>query len=306
MKNVKSYNGYPDIYDNGFVEGAKQPNLFEPALKHYGRAFRLGDPAFEDAAVAERWYAARTRVMRHLVQLTMTSPWAASLVLRGSLLLKAWLGDQAREPGDIDWVVIPPSMHSKSPEALRMMEGLIQRYTADSEIGDVIIQSRGIAWDDIWTYERAPGVRIVLPWSAAGIPPGSVQMDLVFEEELLTQPVLTALPSAEGGTSVLGVDRSLALAWKLLWLETDSYPQGKDLYDATLLAEQTSLPVALLQRVMTKADPRWKAPAPGLLGVDWVMEWDDFAQEYPWVEGDAEDWIARLNNALAPTLTEQR
>ena len=40
---------------------------------------------------------------------------------------------------------------------------------------------------------------------------------------------------------MLAAPAPLALAWKLLWLATDTYPQGKDLYDAVLLAENTTV-----------------------------------------------------------------
>ena len=56
--------------------------------------------------MAEAWHRARRRVMDHLLRLVADSPWREGLVLRGSLVLTAWLGRVAREPGDIDFVVI--------------------------------------------------------------------------------------------------------------------------------------------------------------------------------------------------------
>ena len=41
----------------------------------------------------------------------------------------------------------------------------------------------------------------------------------------------------------------MSLAWKLLWLHSDMHPRGKDLYDAMLLAESTSMPPGLLEAV---------------------------------------------------------
>ncbi|GLW28238.1 nucleotidyl transferase AbiEii/AbiGii toxin family protein [Actinoplanes regularis] len=38
------------------------------------------------------------------------SPWADWLVLRGSMTMPAWVGDAARPPGDLDWIVRPPTM----------------------------------------------------------------------------------------------------------------------------------------------------------------------------------------------------
>ena len=45
-------------------------------------------------------------------------------------------------------------------------------------------------------------------------------------------------------------DQRPALAWKLLWLATDTYPQGKDLYDAVLLAEHTTVDQSLVRQLM--------------------------------------------------------
>ena len=61
---------------------------------------------------------------------------------------------------------------------------------------------------------------------------------MVFCEDLPVAPVVTPIPHAEGPPSQLRTaTRELSVAWKLLWLETDSNPQAKDLYDAVLLAE---------------------------------------------------------------------
>ncbi|MFG2526860.1 hypothetical protein [Streptomyces sp. NPDC048516] len=47
--------------------------------------------------------------------------------------------------------------------------------------------------------------------------------------------------------------RALSLAWKVLWLVSDLHPEGKDLYDALLLAESTELPSALLRHPTPRA-----------------------------------------------------
>src|SRR3954468_18928601 len=75
-----------------------RPKVFEPALLHYTHAFRAGEPEFSDRSLAQPWRDARRRVMDHLLRVVSASPWNDHLVLRGSLLMKAWLGDDAREP----------------------------------------------------------------------------------------------------------------------------------------------------------------------------------------------------------------
>ncbi|MFJ3830035.1 hypothetical protein ACIPWI_18980 [Streptomyces sp. NPDC090046] len=45
----------------------------------------------------------------HLLRLIAESAWGDCLVLRGSMVMPAWAGSRARPPGDLDFVVLPPS-----------------------------------------------------------------------------------------------------------------------------------------------------------------------------------------------------
>jgi Nucleotidyl transferase AbiEii toxin, Type IV TA system len=291
---------------------APRNEVFDPAARHHRHGFRLGEPVFDDADLAQRWRQARRHVMDHLLRVVVESPWRGNLVLRGSLTMSAWFGERAREPGDVDWVVQPHTILISQPLAAQMMEGLVLRVRERPFTGsggcEILIDD--IATDDIWTYERAPGRRIVFPFrcgaDAGDLPQGFVQMDFVFGEELPLPPVQTEIPRADGarGTVVFSAGRELSLAWKILWLLSDSYPQGKDLYDAVLLAENTQISRQLLERVLD--DPtrdvdaiRWLEPGlPTLTNVDW----DNFALEYPQIAGDVEHWKGRLLAALAPVL----
>jgi hypothetical protein len=242
------------------------------------------------------------------------SRWHESLILRGSLLLKAWLGTIAREPGDIDWVFRPETTTLESPIAQELFDELIQQVSESPQVGNVTIVIDRLAIDDIWTYERAQGRRIVFPWVVDGLPSGSLQMDVVFGEELFIEPIQTFIPAIAGDPiPIWSVNPALSLAWKLLWLETDTYPQGKDLYDAVLLAEHTQLPFDLLQQVL-QSSPAWQnglARNPSFSwrsGFPWMMnpddiDWNNFTLEYPWVEGKAIDWQTRLVQALVSTFS---
>lgn len=277
-----------------------RPRVFDPAVKQYLKAFRLGDPAFADPEVARRWRAARSDVMGHLLRVVSGSPWRGHLVLRGSLLLKAWLGDAAREPGDMDWVVTPESVTVRDRLAREILEGLPQLVRENPVAGTAAVEGAGIAADDIWTYDRAPGKRLAFPWRADGLPPGAVQMDFVFEEELWAPPEVTEIPTSRGPVEVMAASKELALAWKLLWLHTDVYPQGKDLYDATLLAENCRLPLRLLGKALGVGE----APPPDRpdrrFPLRWDVDWDNFRLECPWVAGSAREWQQRLAATLAP------
>ncbi|MFI6579501.1 hypothetical protein [Embleya sp. NPDC050493] len=87
--------------------GVAQSPVFDPALTHYVRAVRAGEPRFEDAAAEARWHRARRAAVDHVLEAVAGSRWVDDLVLRGSVLLKAWYGSTAREPGDLDFVVTP-------------------------------------------------------------------------------------------------------------------------------------------------------------------------------------------------------
>lgn len=304
---------YPNTYQSvarNRVQ-AERAQVFEPALKHFQRAFRLGDPVFHDEETRSAWYDTRLQVVNHLLLQISGSVWKDHLVLRGSLLLKAWLGDAAREPGDIDWVFRPKNVTLTHPQAKELFADLVRMVTANPRAGNAQIQVDKISIDDIWTYERAAGRRIVFPWKAEGLPPGHVQMDVVFGEELFVEPVRASIPLPYGDSVVVwAATKEVSLAWKLLWLETDSYPQGKDLYDATLLAEQTPLPFDLLRQVLASASNgyhdnllRPAAPLEPDFPMKWYVDWDNFKREYPWVEGEATDWQARLQTALMPTFS---
>lgn len=296
--------GYPRTFKaGGHHRGvADRPRVFEPALQHYPRAFRFGDPAFRAADLAHRWHAARRRAMDRVLDVIAQSSWANDLVLRGSLLLRAWLGYAAREPGDLDFVLTPKSRRPTDPWAEELFAGLVSLVAERRRAGTVEILVGDVAADDIWTYDRAPGRRMVFPWWQEGLPSGVVQLDFVFGEELPSEPVTTGVPRADGGTTtVRAASKQQSLAWKLLWLETDRHPQGKDLYDATLLADQVWLPPDLLERTFRCAG----AALPSDLSFDfplyWQVDWDNFQLEYPNVPGIAREWQIRLAEALKPT-----
>ena len=155
---------------------------------------------------------------------------------------------------------------------------------------------------DIWTYERVPGRRLLLPWTADGLPGGTVQLDFVFNERL---PVPPEPFEVAPGALLHVATHELSLAWKLKWLVTDMHPQGKDLYDATLLAESAPLRYEVLRAVFVDGEAHY-AEEP--VGPDTfagpVSEWRHFTEEYPALAGPEADYARRLSAALAPTFAE--
>ena len=68
--------------------------------------------------------------MEHLLRIVIESPWSDHLVLRGSLVLCGWLGDAAREPGDMDWIVRPKTIHVTDPWVTDLFQGLAARMAS--------------------------------------------------------------------------------------------------------------------------------------------------------------------------------
>jgi hypothetical protein len=287
--------GFPSTFTAAAPAGRAQ--VFDPALKQFAYAFRPGDPTFARPEDAARWHAARRRATDHVLRTFAESAWGDSLVLRGSRLLAAWLPEQAREPGDLDWVARPASIRLPSHEATRLLDGLVAAVRHRSPPAGVYMPPT-VSAEDIWTYERAAGRRIVFPFKSEGLPDGAVQVDVVFSEELPTPPARAVVPAADGGcVTVWTATPEQSLAWKLLWLATDMYPQGKDLYDAVLLAEHTNLRREVLTETFGAAREQLVVYS-GTPFLDIRVDWGNFQRECPWVTGDEDEWRRRLDRAL--------
>ncbi|MER5831761.1 nucleotidyl transferase AbiEii/AbiGii toxin family protein [Streptomyces sp. NPDC002130] len=282
-----------------------QRPVFEPALKHLQNAYRATDPSFADPERGEAWRAARRQALHLVLAAISGSEWVDSLVLRGSVLMSAWFGEAAREPGDLDFVVVPHTWRMEDGRTDRMLTGIAaaaQELAGERGPG-VGISARGAVVEDIWTYDRVPGRRMVLPWGAPGLPGGHVQLDFVFNERLPEEPEPVELP---GGALVQAATPELSLAWKLMWVINDTYAQGKDLYDAVLLAERHPLRHELLHEVF-RLSGEWPYPYREKILLEDVVEavghveWNHFVTEYPRFRDDEREFAERLVRAVTPT-----
>lgn len=299
--------------------GFEQASVFEPATKPLDCSFRECDPVFRDPADGIRWRAARGRAMDHLLRLIAESPWVENLILRGSRLLAGWLGEAARDPGDLDFVVIPNAVGIRDPWTTEMFVGLAHAVARRSPPEGLTFLAEPPEIDDLWTYDRVPGKRIAFRWRTPGLPPGTIRLDFVFGELMPESPVPMSVPLRDGPpVTLLAAGPELSLAWKLQWLDNDLHPQGKDLYDAVLLAER----IGWSERLETlvgglRFDRRERRPH-GPMGDDdcfrvsplhelpakWYgrsLEWDDFRQEFPHIPGTQAEWRGRLASALDPS-----
>ncbi|MFI1655153.1 nucleotidyl transferase AbiEii/AbiGii toxin family protein [Streptomyces sp. NPDC020472] len=294
----------PRTLTAGIGDAAVRHRVFDPALKHFDEAYRAGDGVVEDPELRARWQTARRAALELVLEAVAASPWADSLVLRGSMLMSAWFGEAARAPKDIDFVVVPETWHIEEPRTRAMLDGIAgaaERLAGEKRGTDLSISAAGAVSEYIWTYERVPGHRLVLPWTAPGLPGGQVQLDFVFQERLPTPP----RPARVAGAHLMAADRESSLAWKLMWLSCDMYPQAKDLYDAVLLAESCDLPLALLESVLREAD-EWPGRPDEPLNLGMFenavreVDWTGFDDAHPDTVVIRRELGARLLAALAP------
>lgn len=288
-------------------EGLTRPAVFDPALKHRRNGFRAGEPRFADEAAAHVWHRARRTALDIVLAAIADGSWSDHLMLRGSVLMATWFPGAARDPGDLDFVVVPEDWSIDEPRTADFLADIARDAAAASAHTPVRIDAAAMLTEDIWTYERVPGRRMLLPWTAPGIPGGAVQLDFVFNEPLPGPPVPTELrPLGEGpGCRLLAASPALSLAWKLVWLVNDQYPQGKDLYDAVLLADHTPPTYDMVRGALVLAGEDGLIPA----GYWWLdslnhVDWDGFGEEYPSAVADYDALGARLVQALEPVFAE--
>ncbi|WP_017626455.1 nucleotidyl transferase AbiEii/AbiGii toxin family protein [Nocardiopsis chromatogenes] len=286
---------------------ARQGKVFDPALKQFDHAYRPGEPVFEDPRLEAEWWQMQECAMEHVLAAVSGTRWREHLVLRGSMLMPLWVGPAARRPRDLDFVVLPADMEPVGGDAERMVEDIVEGVCDGvPDMPGLAFDRDGVTTESIWTYERAEGRRVVLPWSWEDLPRGSVQIDVVFHEPLPQEPVRAVV----GREEVLAAGPELSLAWKVLWLFTDMYPQGKDLYDAVLLAENSSLSRELLVRVLEPTISQETGVSAESVDETFLRseftatyieaEWRHFVRDCPWVEGTCGEWLDRFEAAMAP------
>ncbi|WP_167476073.1 nucleotidyl transferase AbiEii/AbiGii toxin family protein [Nocardia arthritidis] len=268
-------------------------------------------PGFAEPTDVEAAWFARRSAIEHVLAAVAESPWSEYLVLRGSAVLRAWFGELAREPGDLDFVltVHQHRLHEDPREIIDDIRWHAVNISRRSG-SPVRIGLRSVETEWLWSYYNGSGIRLVLPWHGFG-QVGTVRLDFAFDEVLPDPPVSTEFPlSGAGGRSVTlrTTSRRLSLAWKVLWLlaERDSGPRAKDLYDAVLLAEHCHLPPALLDEVLAQGaidrTTRRELSSRKLLRLALDVDWREFAGEDPLLSGAHLEFAWRLAFGLEPTV----
>lgn len=296
-------------FPRGYRVDTIRPDVFDPALRHYPFAFVKGDPG--EPAAAQRVRDARAWLLSRVMVALSRAGLRDALVARGGVALERWFPQQARRPRDVDLVARDPRWAPDDTRSMILMDSIRAAVVDVMARADVRVLAREVTVDEIWTFERAEGRRLSVPWEAADGLHDTVQIDLVFREPLHDAPSLE--PVGELGLTrgyrdapvdpqMWFASRPESLAWKLLWLETDVSPRARDLYDAALLAEHVSLPLDLVTRVFEARGARWSHDVDTAYVRSWEISDEGFAQEYPELGfTDAAPWLDRLARALTLT-----
>jgi hypothetical protein len=98
-------------------------------------------------------------VLDHVLALVAADPVSDSLVLRGSMTMPAWVGDRARPPGDLDWVVRPSAVRGQDAgDPYPFLDRIDPvQYWPEATQG----AGRAQPWD--FQDEETGGVRALLP-----------------------------------------------------------------------------------------------------------------------------------------------
>ncbi|HEU5032391.1 MAG TPA: nucleotidyl transferase AbiEii/AbiGii toxin family protein [Spirillospora sp.] len=255
----------------------------------------------------------------HVLAAISWSKWGEHLVLRGSALMRAWYGQDARMPHDLDFVVDSDTWRNDEFQTEEIFEDLFLdvEYAPRTDLMDGLrfVPSR-VGRSSIHAYGAREtmvrdreddrwGFRLTLPWQCGGAS-GQVQVDFAFDEKLHAPPCRTAVPRPSGDPPLFlkAATPEQSLCWKLHWLWLDRHPQCKDLYDVWLLRDVRPSPQLL--------DKTTDMEGAGLIiAADWLYaerarwgggDWDAFRAEYPMVRGTAADYAKAVADDLVRPL----
>lgn len=245
-------------------------------------------------------------VFDHVLAGIAASPWRDRLVLRGSAAMPAWVGDRARVPGDLDFVVAPSGDGRIELPVVELLRHLGEQPTPRPGLS-LDVENASLDWFsdlDAEVYGDISGIRVRICWETDTDDEGILQVDFAADEFMPESPVTARVPRLTGGEPVTlpAAGPGLSLAWKLRWLdadqEDDGLAQAKDLYDAVVLAEAHPgcLTPALIAAVLP---PRFAADRIPAWDVAWRRLRDLGGRS---IAGDPDAWLERLHRAMPDEL----
>ncbi len=286
----------PPGYPGAYVADVQRPDVFDPALRHLRNAFVKGAPIAPDRAGSLA--LARAALLGKVLEALSRGALRESFIVRGSTAMERWFPGWARLAQDLDLIVRDPTIPPDCDLAQRLLLSVKETVCAALAAAEVAHSAHHASVDSIWTYERAEGRRVAVPWMFRGTL-DVIQVDVVFQETVQSAPERTVLPGAGANEGwVWFATMAESLAWKLLWLEEDTYPQGKDLYDAVLLAGLCKLPLELLRSVFSAKGSTWAHGTETSFCRRWRIDRDTFAKQYPHLAVESEGLVEKLEELL--------
>ncbi|MFD8597983.1 nucleotidyl transferase AbiEii/AbiGii toxin family protein [Kitasatospora sp. NPDC059646] len=243
---------------------------------HNDRPARAGDRP--RAAPDGPHRAAHRAVLDHLLGLVADSSLSDVLVLRGSMVMPAWVGAEAREPADLDWIVPRPSLipvDTEHPYPYVDEVAVVQQWPEAAD---------GAARYEIWTYEEfdTRGLRPAVPpeglhWIAETEPetrpPYETLLDLVRERPTAAPGlVLDADAARDDGTWTYAEYETPGVCLTVPW-QADGHPSGEVRID---FARDEWLPEAPVWTAIPRADgtgPSVVRTAGRALSLAWKLLW---------------------------------
>ncbi|WP_404952690.1 nucleotidyl transferase AbiEii/AbiGii toxin family protein [Streptomyces sp. 147326] len=180
----------------------------------------------------ERRRIAHRAVLDHLIGFVGGSPLGDALVLRGSMVLPAWLGADAREPADLDWIVPRPLLVPVDPGHPYPYVEAVEVVQQWPEAAD------GADRYEIWKFEEfdTRGLRPAVPpeglnWIVEAepecCPPHEALLDLVRERPVAAPGVvLDADAARDDGTWTYSDYDTPGIRLSIPW-EAEGLPPGE-------------------------------------------------------------------------------
>ena len=244
--------------------------------------------------------ALRHHLLAHLVERVARTAGGDGFVLRGGMLMRAWLAPEPyRATRDLDYIADFPFdrdvVHARFAAALAPPHD------------PIAIETRDLVAQPIWEGTEFPGVRLTVALGV-GAPDQRVSIDVGFHDPLVPAPATIAF----GATRVRAVRPETQLAWKLHALaEIGASFRPKDLADLTMIVARVPLVDADLlpairaafeSRAFTLAQARATLAAPHFA----TKTARTYFAPYRARVGELADAIAAVRARLDPILEDAR
>ncbi|MFN0203454.1 MAG: nucleotidyl transferase AbiEii/AbiGii toxin family protein [Bacteroidia bacterium] len=229
-------------------------------------------------------------IARRSAQLTQ----AEEVILRGSLLTRAWTKPHFRQVRDLDFMAIYPFDEKRATDFVHSL----CLVNLDDEIQIFPDQMKT---EVIWEETVSPGVRYLFPVKIADIYL-EIQIDMSFNDPLVPPAIWWEYPGLLNiPTKIHTIRPELALAWKVhglfeFWDLKAGQWKAKDLYDIYLIWKYQKLADALFEQALFTAFEDRKMP---LTLYNRVLN-NEFGQS----KGSHKGWKKFLKNTPHPPETE--